>query len=100
MADFEGEWDCVTDTPMGEQKSVFTINLTDNGFTGCQAGPLGSLDVIDGRIEGDALIWKMLLKKPLAMTLNCRATVDGDQLEGGVTAGAFGTWRMAGVRKI
>ena len=32
------------------------------------------------------------------MTLDCKATVDGDALTGSVTAGMFGTFPMNGTR--
>jgi hypothetical protein len=99
MVDFVGEWDCVTDTPMGEQTSLFAIRPEGDGFAGTNAGTMGSLDVIDGRIEDRRLIWKMKLTSPFPMTLDCQAMIEGDRLEGSVTAGAFGSWRMRGVRR-
>ncbi len=99
MANVDGEWDCVTKTPMGEQKSVFTVKSNGEGFTGTNAGPLGSLDIRDGKVDGNTLSWKMELKVPFPMTLDCKATVTGDSIEGGVTAGAFGTSPMTGTRR-
>ena len=68
-------------------------------FTGTMASPLGGLDVNDGRVEGDTLTWTMDMKAPFPMLLTCKATVSGDTLEGGVTAGAFGTSPITGTRK-
>jgi len=84
---------------MGDQKSVFTVKSNGNSFTGSNAGPMGSLEIIDGKIDGNRLSWKMEMKIPLAMTLDATATVTGDSIEGGVTAGAFGTSPMTGTRK-
>jgi len=50
-------------------------------------------------VEGDTLIWTMDMKAPFPMLLTCKATVNGDTLEGGVTAGAFGTSPITGTRK-
>ena len=99
MVDFEGNWECVTGTPMGDQTSVFAIRREGDGFTGTNSGTLGSLDVVDGRIEEGRLIWKMKLTSPFPMTLDCQATIEGDRLEGSITAGAFGTSRMHGMRR-
>jgi hypothetical protein len=99
MANVDGEWDCVTRTPMGDQKSVFTVISNGGTFTGTNAGPLGALDILDGKVDGDDLTWKMEMKMPFPMTLDCKATVTGDSIEGGVTAGAFGTSPMSGTRK-
>ena len=99
MAEVDGEWDCLTRTPMGDQKSVLTVRSDGGSFTGTNAGPLGSLDIIDGKLVGNTLNWKMKITVPFPMTLDCQATVTGDRIEGGITAGAFGTSPMTGTRK-
>jgi hypothetical protein len=99
MSQVDGEWDCVTKSPLGEQKSVFTIKTDGNTFTGQQAGQMGSLDVIDGKVDGNKLTWKMDMKVPMPMTLDCSATIEGDTLTGQVGAGAFGSFPLTGTRK-
>lgn len=99
MADIDGEWDCITKSPLGEQKSVFTIKRDGDTFTGTNAGPTGALDVIDGKVDGNNLSWKMEMKVPMPMTLNCTATVEGDTLNAQVGAGAFGSFPMTGTRR-
>ena len=92
-------WDCVTRAPFGEQASVLTIVRDGDRFTGTNVAPIGELPVIDGRIEGDRMIWKMSTEKPMRMTLIGKAVVDGDRLTGTVTMGAFGKAEMSGVRR-
>lgn len=92
-------WDCVTRASFGEQASVFTIVRDGDRFTGSNVADLGELPVIDGRIEGDRLIWKMPTEKPMRMTLVGKVVIDGDRLEGTVTMGAFGRAEMTGVRR-
>ena len=99
MANVDGEWDVVTRSPMGDQKAVLTVRSDGDSFTGNMASPMGALEVIDGRVDGDTLTWKMDMKVPFPMMLDCKATVSGDAIEGGVTAGAFGTSPMSGTRK-
>lgn len=96
-----GTYDCVTKTPMGDQKSTFTVVPGDDGqtFTGQNAGAMGSMDVKDGKIDGNKLTWKMDMTVPMPMTLDGSATVDGDQLTGSVNAGAFGAMPMTGTRQ-
>lgn len=96
-----GTYDCVTKTPMGDQKSTFTVVPGDDGqsFTGQNAGQMGSMEVQDGRIDGDTLTWKMNMTVPMPMTLEGTATVEGDQLTGSVNAGAFGSMPMTGQRQ-
>ncbi len=99
MASVDGAYDCITKTPMGDQKSVFTVISKDGTFHGTNAGPLGSLDVKDGKVEGNRLIWKMEMTIPMPMTLDCEATIDGDTLTGTIETGGFGTMAMSGTRR-
>ena len=73
MSQVDGSYDCVTKSPMGDQKSVFTVNSDGGSFTGQNAGAMGSLDV--------------------------EATIDGDALTGTIKAGAFGSMAMTGTRQ-
>ena len=99
MANVDGEWDCVTRTPMGEQKALLTVRSDGGSFTGSMSSPLGSVDIRDGAVEGDTLHWKVEMKAPFPMLLTCQATVSGDSIAGGITAGAFGTSPLQGTRK-
>ena len=95
-----GTYDCVTKTPMGDQKSTFTV--VDNGdgtFSGQNAGAMGSMDVENGKIDGDTLTWTMNMTSPMPMKLEGNATVEGDTLNGSVNAGAFGSMAMTGTRQ-
>ncbi|MBL4896920.1 hypothetical protein N9Y45_00770 [Erythrobacter sp.] len=96
-----GTYDTVVKSPMGEQKGTFTVVPGDDGntFTGSMAGGMGSMDVKDGKIDGDTLTWAMDMTVPMPMTLNCTANVNGDQLTGTVNAGAFGDMPLTGQRK-
>ena len=96
-----GTYDTVVKSPMGDQKGTFTVVPGDDGdtFTGSMAGGMGSMDVKDGKINGNELTWAMDMTVPMPMTLNCKATVDGDQMTGTVNAGAFGDMALTGERQ-
>ena len=95
-----GTYECITKTPMGDQKSVFTIEDNGDGtFTGNNAGQMGSMQVEDGKVDGNKLTWTMNMKVPMPMTLECEATIDGDALTGTIKAGAFGSMAMTGTRQ-
>ncbi len=99
MATVDGAWNCTVSSPMGPQSLLMTIRSAgDGGFTGTASGQLGSLDLEDGRVDGDAISFKMQLKVPMPMSLAGKATVDGDTLTGTVAAGAFGSWPLTGTR--
>jgi hypothetical protein len=93
-----GTYDIVTKTPMGDQQGKFTVVPDGDGFTGQVTGPMGSMDVNDGKVDGNKLTWKMDMKVPMPMTLDCSATVDGDAISGEVKAGAFGSMALTGTR--
>ncbi len=92
----DGNYDCVTKSPMGDQKSVFSIKIDGDKFTGQNAGMMGALDVEDGKVDGNVLTWKMQMKVPMPMTLTGKAIIDGDMLTGSIDAGAFGSMGMSG----
>ena len=94
-----GQYDYVTKSPMGDQKSVLTVNVDGDSWTGSNAGQMGSLDITDGKVDGNTLTWTMDMKVPMPMKLEGTATVDGDTITGQIKAGAFGTMAMSGTRK-
>jgi hypothetical protein len=95
-----GTYDIVTKTPMGDQKGKFTVDADGDSFTGNVSSPMmGSMDVSEGKVDGNRLTWKMEMKVPMPMTLDCEATVDGDAITGAVKAGAFGSMALSGTRE-
>lgn len=99
MAQVDGAYDCVTKTPMGDQPSVLTVISNGDTFQGTNAGPLGSLDVKNGKVDGNKLTWVMEMTVPMPMTLTAEAVVDGDTLTGSIDLGAFGAAPMSGKRR-
>ena len=94
-----GTYECVTKTPMGDQKSDVTIVVDGDTFSGTNAGAMGSMTMEDGKIDGNKLTWTMNMTVPMPMTLEGEATVDGDAITGTVKAGAFGAFPMSGTRE-
>lgn len=99
MATVDGAYDCVAKTPMGDQNGVFTVISNGDRFNGTFAGMMGSLDVVDGKVAGDLLTWKMEMTMPMPMTLECEATVSGDAITGTMQLGAFGASAFTGTRR-
>lgn len=95
----DGNYECITKSPMGDQKSVFSVKVDGDSFTGQNAGAMGALDVENGKVDGNKLTWTMNMKVPMPMTLTCEATIDGDTLTGAINAGAFGSMPMSGKRQ-
>ena len=93
-----GTYECVTKTPMGDQKSEVTINVDGDTFTGSNVGAMGSMELENGKVDGNTLTWSMKMTVPMPMTLDCTATIDGDSITGQVQAGAFGSFPLTGTR--
>jgi hypothetical protein len=98
MADVDGTWETIVKSPLGDQKSTLTVNSDGDGFTGSNAGAMGSVDITDGKVAGNTITWTMKMTVPMPMTLDCSATIDGDTITGSVGAGAFGSFPMTGTR--
>ena len=95
-----GKYDTTVKSPMGDQKGVFTVTPTDgNAFTGNVVDGMGTMEVVDGKIDGNTLTWKMSTKVPLPLDFSCEATIDGDNLSGKINAGAFGDMSLSGTRQ-
>jgi hypothetical protein len=99
MAAVDGKYDVTVKSPMGDQKSVLTVNSDGAGFSGSMAGAMGSMDIESGAVDGNILSWTMNMTVPMPMTLECTATVDGDAISGEVKAGAFGSMGLSGARQ-
>jgi hypothetical protein len=93
-----GSYECVVKSPMGDQKSVMTVNVDGDSWSGTNAGAQGSLDCYDGKVDGNTLTWKMDMKVPMPMLLEGTATVDGDTISGSIKAGMFGSMALSGTR--
>ena len=99
MAEIDGAYNCVTKSPMGDQQSLLTLKTDGDKLSGQNAGSLGTLEIIDGKVEGNRVSWKMEMKVPMPMTLSCQAEINGDALSGTVNAPAFGDMEMTGTRQ-
>lgn len=95
----DGSYDCVTKSPMGDQASVVTIVTNGDTFTGTNEGAMGSMELEDGKVDGDTLTWVMNMTVPMPMKLEGTATVTDGVLTGSVNAGAFGEMAMSGTKK-
>ena len=98
MANVDGSWDCVVKSPLGDQKMTLTVASEGSTFTGAVSGAMGCMDV-KGEVDGDTITWKQSMTVPMPMTLDCKASAEGDVLTGTVGAGAFGSFPMSGTRK-
>lgn len=95
----DGKWQLTINTPFGAQQSVLNISTSGASLSGTQSAASGDEKPIEeGKISGDQISWKASISKPMAMTLEFSATVQGDSMTGSVKLGMFGTQSFRGVR--
>ena len=95
-----GTYAITVKTPMGEQKGTLTVNPDGAAFSGAvTVDMMGSMEIADGKVDGDALAWTMQMNVPMPMSLDCEAIVAGDAITGTVKAGTFGTFNLTGTRE-
>lgn len=96
-----GTFECELKTPLGKKTGSLVVQPSADGehFTGTLNNPLlGSLEIEDGTIDGDMLLCSLSVDKPMRMDIDCEMIVDGDNLNGFVTAGRFGEMKLTGKR--
>ncbi|AIT80052.1 hypothetical protein [Novosphingobium pentaromativorans] len=100
MSELAGTYECITKSPMGDQKGTLTVIPGSDGgtFTGTMVSATGSLEVEDGRIDGNRLTWTVNMTVPMPMKLEGDATVEGGKISGHVKAGMFGNMGLEGTK--
>ncbi len=93
-----GKYECVTRSPMGDQTSILTVEVDGDTFSGSNSGPMGNLAITGGAVDGNTISWSSDITVPMPMKLDCKATIEGDDVTGTVTAGMFGSFPMTGKR--
>ena len=94
----DGTWNIVMKTPIGEQKSTLALTTDGQTVSGTMSGNDGETPIRDGAADGNKASWKADITKPMAMTLEFSATVDGDTISGTTKLGMFGNAPFSGSR--
>jgi hypothetical protein len=93
----DGTWNVEINTPMGLQKATMTLKTEGGRVTGSSTGAQGTLEIA-GTVNGNTATWPAKITTPFPMDLEFTVTADGDNMTGGVKAGAFGTSPLKGTR--
>ena len=94
----DGNWNLVVSTPMGERRATLSATTDGSTLKGSQIADGNSVEIFDGMVNGNELSWKVSITEPMPMTLEFNGTVNGDELIGSVTSGAFGSSSFSGTR--
>ena len=93
----DGTWKTTINSPMGVQEGTLTITTSGATFTGSMQTAQGAQE-ISGKVDGDTLTWGSKLTQPFPIDLEFTVKVSGDNMEGSVKAGSFGSSPLKGVR--
>lgn len=85
-------------TPLGAQTGTLNLTTDDETLAGTMTTTFGTIDIEDGKAEGDNLSWTAKMTQPMPMTVEVTATVDGDSISGEAQLGAFGAGPFTGTR--
>jgi len=90
-------WDFVVKTPAGEQKSVVTLKSEGGTLTGSMdSKEYGVQQIEEGTYDGETLVWKSKVTKPMKLTLTYTATLDADNNMSGFLKVAMAKMKFSG----
>ena len=98
MSSVDGTWNTTVNTPMGQQKGSLVVKSDGDTFTGTLSGQQGTLEITDGKVNGNQLTFSAQISQPMPMKLEFSAEVNGDELSGTVQLGSFGSAPLSGTR--
>ncbi|WOX07026.1 hypothetical protein [Microbulbifer pacificus] len=93
-----GKYECITKTPMGDQKTIYDIVVDGDSFSGTNTGSLGTLDLRNGKIVGNRLTWTMRMIKPFPINFEGEVEIIDGNLSGIIKAGVMGSSEITGKR--
>lgn len=94
----DGKWNMTMKTPMGEQNGTLDLKADGGALTGEMSGATGTVQIEEGKVDGDNVSWNAKITTPMPMTLEFEGKVEGDSLSGTVKLGAFGNAPFSGAR--
>lgn len=96
-----GEWNLEIDVPMEQMASpTLTIIDDDGSLSGKLVSGMGTNDISDMSLEGDNLTFSYTTEGGgQTVTVSFDLTIDGDSLEGSMSAGSFGSFDVEGSRE-
>lgn len=94
----DGKWNISIKTPMGEQSGVLTLKQDGDALTGDMSGNMGAVEIENGKVDGDTLLWHAKVTSPMPITLEFEGAEDGDNISGSVKLGAFGSSTFSGTK--
>ncbi len=93
----DGTWNLTMNTPMGPQQGTLDLKTNGDALEGSMTGPQGTVQLEDGKADGDDLSWKITAIQ-MNMSIVFTAKLDGDKMTGEADLGTFGRATIEGAR--
>ncbi len=93
----DGTWNLIMNGSMGPQPATLTLVSDGDTLSGSLDGAQGKVELDEGKIDGDSLTWKITAAQ-MNMTIEFKATVDGDKMTGEAELGSFGKATLEATR--
>jgi hypothetical protein len=98
-ADISGKWTAHFTTPIGEQNYTYVFQADGSKLTGTINNGTTSVDVKDGKVDGDTLTFVEDMKMgDMEMRIEYTGKVAGDQINFTRKVGDFGTEELVAKR--
>jgi hypothetical protein len=96
----DGSWEFTIESPIGKQPLWVDLKSEGDKLIGkCRAdGQVIDPDIIDGKIEGPVVSFKVKSRKPVPLTMKLTLNLNGDTMSGKAKPGMFGTFPVSGKR--
>jgi len=95
----DGTWNLTLKTPMGDRPVTVTLNTDGNDLSGSFQSPQGDQQFEGGTASGDEATWSTMFAGAMGeMKLDFVGQVEGDEIEGTVQFGSFGSGTFSGTR--
>jgi hypothetical protein len=94
----DGNWNITMSTPMGDRQTTLSVKSAGGALTGTQEAEGNSVEIFDGKANGDDLFWKVSITSPMPLTLEFSGKVSGDSISGEMGLGPMGSFPFTGKR--
>jgi hypothetical protein len=94
----DGNWNITMSTPMGDRDTTLSLKSAGGGLSGTQAADGDSIEIFDGKVNGDDVSWKVNITNPMPLTLEFTGKVSGDSISGEMGIGPMGSFPFTGTR--
>ena len=93
---FNGTWNITMKTPMGDREAVLTLVQDGDSLSGETTSDGNSTPVKNGKVEDGRAQFEVDLTSPMPLTLEFDIAEDGENLDGTVKLGMFGSSAVSG----